>query len=171
MRRIHARRTAGYGGQSELKPKRILSAILVTVAAFAYGQWAHAALGGSADTITADRKALQAVHGSTTPHGGYTVVEVVSDATTVREYVSLAGVVFGIAWNGYVRPDLMQLLGIYWSEYSAARQKGVRVTGRTRQQLATDNLVVENWGHMRNLQGRAYVPSLVPIGVSFDAIK
>jgi Protein of unknown function (DUF2844) len=154
-----------------MKRKQIISGCIVIVAALASSQWAHAALGGSADTITADRKALQAVHRATTPHKGYTVEEVVSDATTVREYVSPSGVVFGIAWNGYVHPDLTQLLGSYWGEYSAAQRKAARKFGRKRQQLATDNIVVEKWGHMRNLRGRAYVPGLVPAGVSFDEIK
>jgi hypothetical protein len=154
-----------------MKQNRIVSGCMVMVAALASSQWANATLGGSADTITADRKALQAVHRATTPHHGYTVEEVVSDATAVREYVSPSGVVFGVAWNGYVHPDLPQLLGSYWSEYSAARQNAARGSGRTRQHLATDNIVVENWGHMRNLQGRAYVPGLVPPGVSVDEIK
>ena len=154
-----------------MKRKAILSIFMAMVALPASGQWAHAALGGSADTVTADRKALQAVHRATTPRSGYTVEEVVSDATTVREYVSPSGVVFGIAWNGYVHPDLMLLLGSYWGEYSAARQKAARNPGRTRQRIATENIVVEKWGHMRNLQGRAYAPVLVPAGVSVDEIK
>jgi hypothetical protein len=151
--------------------KRIISGCLVIFAALASSEWAHAALGGSSDTITADRKALQAVHRTTTPHNGYTVVEVASDATTVREYVSPSGVVFGIAWNGYVHPDLKQLFGSYWGEYSAARQKSAHLFGRKRQQITTENIVVEKWGHMRNLQGRAFVPGLVPVGMNVNEIK
>lgn len=154
-----------------MKRKWIISGCLVIVAALASSRWAHAALGGSADSITADRKALQAVHRATTPRNEYTVVEVVSDATAVREYLSPSGVVFGIAWNGYVHPDLAQLLGSYWNEYSAALRKAAHVFGRKRQLLETDNIVVEKWGHMRNLQGRAFVPGLVPAGVSVDEIK
>ena len=150
---------------------RIVSGLMAMIAAFASGQWAHAALGESADTIPADRKALQAVHRSSTPHNGYTVEEVVSDATTVREYVSSSGFVFAIAWNGYFHPDLAQLLGSYWGEYSSSRQEAAHTSGRSRQRIATDNIVVETWGHMRNLQGRAYVPRLVPAGVSIDEIK
>src|ERR1035437_3057014 len=93
-------------------------------------------------------------------HTGYTVEMVVSDATTVREYVSSAGIVFGIAWDGYVNPDLTQLLGSFWGEYSSASKNSSRKFGRKHQQISTDNIVVEKWGHMRNLQGRAYVPSL-----------
>jgi len=154
-----------------MKLKQIIAGCTALAVLFVSSQWAHAALGGSADTITADRTALEAVHRATTAHGGYTVDEAVTDATAVREYVSPTGVVFGIAWNGYVHPDLTQLLGSYWGEYSAARQKAVRKFGTKRQQLATDNIVVEKWGHMRNLRGRAYVPGLIPTGVSIDEIK
>lgn len=148
-----------------------MSCCMVCVAGLASGQAAHAALGGGPDTIAADRTALKAVHRATTSHGGYTVEEVTSDAATVREYVSPAGVVFGVAWNGYATPDLTQLLGTYWSEYSAARQKAARTFGARRQQLTTGSIVVERWGHMRNLRGRAYVPGLIPTGVTVDEIK
>jgi hypothetical protein len=144
---------------------------MIVVATLASAQWAHATLGGSADTITADRTALKAVHRATTARNGYTVEEVVSDSTAVREYVSSTGIVFGIAWDGYVHPDLTQLLGSYSAEFTAAQQKAPRVHGRKRQRLATDAVVVERWGHMRNLRGRAYAPGLVPSGVSIDEIK
>ena len=154
-----------------MKQNQIISGCMVLVAVLASSQWAHAALGESSETIIADRKALQAVHRATTPHKGYTVEEIVSDATAVREYVSPSGVVFGIAWNGYIHPDLTQLLGSYWGEYSAAQRKAGRKFGSKRQQLATDNIVVEKWGHMRNLRGRAYVPGLLPAGMRIDEIK
>jgi len=31
--------------------------------------------------------------------------------------------------------------------------------------------VVETWGHMRAMRGRAYVPALVPAGVALDEIR
>jgi len=37
--------------------------------------------------------------------------------------------------------------------------------------VRTDRVVVEKWGHVRNLQGRAYPPALIPLGVSVDEIK
>jgi len=137
----------------------------------ASGQSAKAALGGSADTITSDRKALQSVSRPSASYSGYTVQEVVADATTVREYLSPSGIVFGIAWNGNAYPDLSQLLGSYGAEYAAAQQKAARKPGHRRQRLVTDNIIVETWGHMRNLRGRAYVPGLLPTGVTADAIR
>lgn len=154
-----------------MKPKQIFSVYMVLVAILVSSQSAHAVLGGSADTVSKDRTALQAVHRATTSRNGYTVEEMASDATTVREYVSPSGIVFGIAWNGYVHPDLTQLLGSYVGEYTAAQQKAVRKFGSKRLHLATENIIIEKWGHMRDLRGRAYAPSLIPTGVTSDEIK
>lgn len=154
-----------------MKNKGSTLAGVAVVAILAFAPWARATLGGRADTIGADRKALSAVHRASTSRNGYTVEEIVFDSTAVREYVSPDGIVFGIAWRGYVHPDLTQLLGSYSAEYKAARQKAPRIYGRRRQRVATDNVVVEKWGHMRDLRGRAYAPALVPSGVSIDAIK
>jgi len=154
-----------------MKSKRGMVCGMAVVAALAAAQCAYATLGGTVDTITADRKALSGVHRATTSRSGYTVEEMTFGLTTVREYVSPAGIVFGIAWNGYVHPDLTQLLGSYSGQYSSARKDAPRVQGRRSQRVATDNVVVEKWGHMRNLQGRAYAPALIPSGVSIDDIK
>jgi hypothetical protein len=154
-----------------MKRTLIISGCLVLVALLGPSQWARATLGEPADTINADRTALKAVKRATTTHAGYTVEEVVADATTVREYVSPSGIVFGVAWNGYAYPDLTQLLGSYWGEYRDARKNAPRVHGRRSQRISTDDVVVETWGRMRDLQGRAYVPALIPSGVSIDEIK
>jgi hypothetical protein len=114
---------------------------------------------------------LSAVHHATTAGNGFTVQEIVSDACAVREYISSAGVVFGIAWNGLSHPDLTLLLGSYTDEYKQTLQQTRRLPGRRAFQVKTNRLVVEKWGHMRNLQGRAYVPSLIPPGVSVHEIR
>jgi uncharacterized protein DUF2844 len=135
------------------------------------GQSALAFLGGRSDSAGKDHQAFKTLQRSTTAVSGYTVEEVVYETTSVREFVSSDGIVFAVAWNGYVHPELTQLLGSYWGEYSTAQQKALRKSGSRRQQLTTDNIVVEKWGHMRNLHGRAYVPALVPEGINIDEIK
>lgn len=134
-------------------------------------QQAEATLGGPADSVTTDRKALSAVLRATTVQPGYTVQEITSDATNVREYVSPGGIVFAIAWNGIMHPDLTTLLGSYAGEYQQALQNTPRHMGMRRREVRGSRVVVEKWGHMRNLQGRAYVPALVPSGVAIDEIK
>ena len=131
----------------------------------------QATLGESVESVDTDRKALSAVRRATTVRNGYTIHAIESDSAVVREYVSSSGVVFGIAWNGMVHPDLSQLLGSYAGEYQQALQQTPRKPGRRRLQVKTDRVVVEKWGHMRNLQGRACAPALIPPGVNIDEIK
>lgn len=131
----------------------------------------RATLGESADSVESDRTALSAVRRAVLPRNGYTVHEVTSDANTVREFVSADGVVFAIAWNGLAPPDLALLLGSYADEYRQALRRNERKPGRRQIQVRADRLVVEQWGQMRNLQGRAYVPALIPPGVSHDEIR
>jgi hypothetical protein len=102
---------------------------------------------------------------------GYTVQELQSDSVTVREYVAPTGIVFAIAWNGLIHPDLTSLLGSYVGEYRTALQHVLRQHGSRHRKVETAQIVVEKWGQMRNLQGRAYVPALIPSGVSIDEIK
>ena len=149
----------------------LLLGLSLALTVLAAAQQVQATLGESADSIVLDRKALSAVRGATTISLGYTVHEVRSETTTVREYVSPLGVVFGIAWNGLTHPDLTPLLGSYMYEYQKALGKAPRQPGRRHAQVKTDRIVVEKWGHMRNLQGRAYAPALIPQGVSVDEIK
>ena len=153
--------------------KKRLSLMLIGLlaATLAAAQPLLAALGEPADSVAKDRKALSAARGAATVHAGYTVEEVVSDSVTVREYISPAGIVFGIAWNGLTPPDLSPLLGSYAGEYDDAVRHAQRKPGRRHVQIKTDRIVVEKWGHMRNLQGRAYAADLIPPGVNIDEIK
>jgi hypothetical protein len=145
------------------------TAIVVLTAAHA--RPAHATLGEGADSVAKDRRALSATKRATTTRANYTVQEVVSDAVTVREYLTPDGIVFAVAWNGLAHPDLATLLGSYTKEYQDAKQQAVRRHGHKQSQVKSGNVVVETWGHMRNLQGRAYVPALVPGGVNLEDIR
>ncbi|MGO9015080.1 MAG: DUF2844 domain-containing protein [Dissulfurispiraceae bacterium] len=138
---------------------------------FASAQRVQAALGGSVDSIESDRKAMSAVNRGVTAGNGYTVQEIYSPSNTVREYVSPSGIVFGIAWNGLVYPDVTQLLGSYTDEYQKALQQTPRQKGSRHLRVKSAGAVVEQWGHMRDLRGRAYAPALIPPGVSIDEIK
>ena len=146
-------------------------ALVLWVVILATAQRVQAALGESVDSVESDRKALSAVRGAVTVHNEYAVHQVDSDSVLVREYVSASGVVFAVAWNGLVHPDLTQLLGSYAGEYEKGLEQTPRELGSRRLRVKTNQIVVEEWGHMRNLQGRAYVPALIPPGVSADEIK
>jgi hypothetical protein len=153
------------------KFSRLLLGICFALTVFAAVPQVQATLGESVDSIASDRKALSSVRGITTISPGYTVHEVRSDTTSTREYVSPSGIVFGIAWNGLTHPDLTPLLGSYHHEYQKALSQIPRRPGHRHVQVKTERVVVEKWGHMRNRQGRAYAPALIPQGVSVDEIK
>jgi hypothetical protein len=134
-------------------------------------QDALAALGESVDSVESDRASLSAVRGAMKAHRNYTVHEIKTDSTVVREYVSPSGIVFAIAWNGLVHPDLTELLGSYAGEYQEALQQTQRKQGRRQLEVKANRVVVQKWGHIRDMKGRAYAPDLIPPGVSIDAIK
>ncbi|HXX57757.1 MAG TPA: DUF2844 domain-containing protein [Thermodesulfovibrionales bacterium] len=131
----------------------------------------QAALGGSANSIESDAKALSGTKRAATTHDGYSVHEIDSGSVVLREYVSPAGVVFGVAWNGLMHPDLTQVLGSYSDEYREALRRTPHGRDRRRLRVNSDEVVVEQWGHMRNLQGRAYAPALIPPGLGINEIR
>jgi hypothetical protein len=137
----------------------------------ATAQRAQATLGESVNSVESDRKAFSAVQHTALTLTGYTVQELKSDANVVREYISPSGVVFAIAWNGLSHPDLTTLLGTYVGEYQQALQQTTGQKGKRHLQVKTNRVVVEKWGHMRNMQGRAYIPALIPSGVSINELK
>ena len=145
--------------------------LLLMIGVSSFSRQAQATLGEGLDSISKDRKSLSAAKRSTTSRTNYTVQEVASDAMVVREYLTLSGVVFAIAWNGLVHPDLTTLLGSYTSNYRDAKRQLPRKHGQRRLKVKASRVVVETWGHMRNLHGRAYLPGLLPEGVSVDEIN
>jgi hypothetical protein len=156
-----------------MKRRLYVISVCITLSAIilAGAQQVRATLGESVTSIQSDRKVLSAAQRGTKVHNGFTVQEIQSGSATVREYVSPSGIVFGVAWNGLMRPDLTQLLGSYSNEYHEALHRIPHNRGRSRLDVKTNRVIVQQWGHMRNLQGRAYVPSLIPQGVSIDEIR
>ena len=160
---------SNWGTAMNLKLRIIL--LCLALIPLATAQKAKATLGEAADSVTRDGKALSAVIHAAVSHPNYTVQEISSAANTVREFIAPSGTVFAIAWNGLVHPDLKVLLGSYDEEYRNALCQQPRTQGQRHLQLKTERLVVETGGHMRNLQGRAYLPSLVPEGVNLNEIR
>lgn len=129
---------------------------------------ATAALGGDEVSVQADRVRLKG-SASVRQTQHYALHEIVQPSgTAVREYVSPAGRVFAVAWDGPVLPDLQQVLGPYFERYvAAAKDKRVK---RTPVVIRETTLVVVTGGRVRAFTGRAYVPGLVPPGVDADAL-
>ena len=156
-----------------IKAKPLLLSLGVVIqSALMFVAPAQATLGEAGDSVSADGRALSAAQQATREYSRYTVREIRSDSVTVREYISPSDVVFGVAWSGMAPPDLDQLLGTYAGEYRDTLRTAERKPGnRSGRKLKTSRAVVETWGHMRDLQGRAYVPALIPQGVAIHEIK
>jgi len=130
---------------------------------------AVAALGGDATSVTNDQIRMQATLRST-QNQGYTMHELRDPVgNTVREYVTPEGKVFGVAWQGPFRPDFQQLLGTYFTQFAEAGKSYRRGTGPF--VIEQPGLVVYSGGHMRAFFGKAYVPEMMPKGVTADAIQ
>jgi len=130
---------------------------------------AGATLGGTAESVVTDQSKLHAKR-AVVDRQNYSVHEITSnDGTLIREYVTPAGKVFGVSWNGPTIPDLTQLLGVYNAEFQTAmRAKRGR---RSSAAVHNSDLVVESSGHMRAFRGRAYLNSMLPSGVTEDVVQ
>ncbi len=91
-----------------------------------------------------------------------------SGGTVIHEYMTLRGKVFAVTWRGPFAPNLQQLFGSYYEQFQAAALAGRQSRGSTHRMLsiAQPDFVVQEIGRMRSYQGNAYVPSLIPEGVS-----
>lgn len=128
-----------------------------------------AVLGEYEASVTSDQQYLRGEVRAITREG-YTVHQITgADKCIVKEFVSPAGLVFGISWQGPTMPNLQQLLGSHFAEFQQAAQSRVRRRGPL--VVRTDQLVVESGGHMRSFHGRAYVPSLLPKNISAEVVR
>jgi hypothetical protein len=134
---------------------------------------ASASLGGDVTTVQADQIRLKGTLRNT-PTNAYTVQEIKAPTgTVVREYLSPAGKIFAVVWQGPFLPDLRQLFGSYFEQFSQAAQKLKSQRPRVRGSLLIQEpgLVVQSGGHMRAYFGRAYIPELVPQGIPIEEIQ
>ena len=90
---------------------------------------------------------------------------------TITEYINSSNQVFEISWTGTFHPDENNLLGAnYLSQYKLRENKAKIKGQRNSLNLKEKNLIVKKSGHMGHLHGKAYDPSLVPVGVNADAL-
>ncbi len=162
-----------------LKEKRsylILSAVFgVAAVLMVVAQSCFAALGGDTNSVAADQAKLQ---GSleTKQMQSFVVHEIRPQTGTansvVREYVSPAGKVFAVTWQGPMLPNMRQLLGPYFQQFADAVQAEA-ATSRARRPLniVQPDFVVQLSGHPRSFSGRAYLPQLLPAGVQAGDIQ
>ena len=128
-----------------------------------------AVLGEYENSVTTDQQHMHAQLRETVRQG-YSVKQLSSaDGRTIREYVSPAGLVFGVSWQGPALPDMRQLLGSYFGQLQQAAQSRRQRHGPL--VVRTKNFILESGGHMRSFHGRAYVPGLLPAGLSAEVVR
>jgi len=130
---------------------------------------ARAALGANADSVEADRVVMRGLVRPAAP----TVLQKqqlqLPSGTVVTEYLNGSGTVYAVTWRGPSLPNLRQVLGNYFVNYqNAARTPVVR---HRLVRVSTPNLVIESSGKMRAFVGRAWVPTLLPSGVTAADIQ
>jgi len=152
-----------------------LSVVLVTIALvlFAFPLSALAVLGGDVTSVHSDKVRMKGTLRSTHTEI-YTVHEILSpNGTTVREYISPNGKIFAVVWHGPFIPNLRELFGQYFEQYSKAAQtrNSIRPHMRGPLLIQEPGLVVQTGGHMRAYFGKAYIPGMVPQGVHIEEIQ
>jgi len=133
-----------------------------------------AVLGGDVGSVQIDQAHMNAsIQVKQSPNANYSVHELQGAAKmVVREYVSADGRVFGVAWQGTHMPDMQQLLGSYFQQYSAAvKEAKSKNVARRPLNIQKPGLVVQTSGHMMSYWGRVYDPGLLPAGVNAQEIR
>jgi hypothetical protein len=132
-----------------------------------------ASLGGDSLSAAADQKAMNGTTIDTpaaaTSRAYTTQTFQLPNGTLIREY-SAWGSVFGVMWTGPYLPNLEQLLGKdgYKSYLSAASH----LHKMSRQlSLESPDLVIHSSGRPGAFAGQAYLPKMLPQGVSANDIK
>lgn len=144
----------------------------IAIAAVALPFAARASLGGDLSSVHDDQMKMQ---GSlrTTSNNSYNVNEIQAlSGVVLREYVSLSGNVFGVAWQGPSHPDLHQVFGAYYDQYvKAVQAQRAQRHGHGPLLIEQPDLVVQIGGHMRSLTGKAFLPRGLPAGVRPEDIR
>jgi hypothetical protein len=131
-----------------------------------------ASLGSDVTSVQADLAKMQGTL-RTSSSDAFTVHEIqTSTGVAVKEYVSPAGMVFAVTWQGPYHPDLRQLLGAYYDQYTQAVQaQRAQRHGRGPLLIQQTGLVIQITGHTRSFVGKAYVPQMLPAGIHPEEIR
>jgi hypothetical protein len=133
----------------------------------------YAVLGETIEPVAAPGTTGRAIQRSMAGPGGrgaYSVHEKTNEAgTTVKEFAGPDGKVFAVAWDGPAKPNLRQLLGAHFEEFTVAS----RARNGSHHRNAVDNgkLVVRSSAYLRNFSGLAFLPAAMPDGVTSEDLQ
>jgi hypothetical protein len=129
-------------------------------------QSASASLGGDVQSVSLDAAEL---HGNVNSISlqQYDVQEITGESgLRMREFLTRDGVVFAVTWAGPVMPNLQHLLAARFTNYATGLARIAHRGLQRSVRVALPELVVESSGHLRAYSGRAYLPALIPMGIS-----
>ena len=128
-----------------------------------------AALGNNAASVDADAQAWGGQH-TVVAKAGYNLHQItLADGSVVNEFVSPAGVVFGVSWKGRRLPDFHQLFGVYVSNFQQGQR--TQVIPRRAVTIQGTDFYFTNFGRMMSFHGRAYAPSLIPANLTAEVVQ
>ncbi len=141
---------------------------------------AFAVLGDNAASVLTDQARMKGTLHSV-DRQTYVMHEITAPSgAKVREFVSPAGAVFGVAWEGQFPPNFEQLLGPYFQQLQQASAQEKSAGEGSEQQtphrrgpavIQTPGIVFVQSGHTHSFHGQAYIPQLVPQGVATSDIR
>ena len=161
-----------------MKSLSTLHWLFITAVVFLFSVPAFAALGDNAASVLDDQARMKGTLRSVDRHA-YVMHEITtSTGARVREFVSPAGAVFAVAWEGQFPPNFRQLLGPYYqqAQQAAAQQKAEADAQQVRIRrgpvvIQSPGIVFVQSGHTRSFHGQAYIPQLIPQGVQPGDIR
>lgn len=134
-----------------------------------------AALGERIFTVSGQSKAqvsnLKITQKNSSVGTPYSVQESEEGGIKMKQFVSSDGVVFAVAWKGIAPPDFNDILGKYYSDYSAETQSVLRPRNRKKLNVKSQDFVFRNSSLGGSFRGLAYVPSLLPAGLAVEDLQ
>ncbi len=171
LTRVAERAVVLHNAQMAARPVTRALLLLIVGTGVLWAESAHASLGGDTASVSSDADELHGIVQESILQQ-FEVQQIVTDnGMEVREFLNQDGIVFAVSWAGPVVPDLQQLLGTQFASYSAALAARDHLGLRRAVRVATSDLVVESDGHLRAYVGRAYLPAMIPIGVSAAELR
>ncbi|WP_343548693.1 DUF2844 domain-containing protein [Ralstonia sp.] len=146
----------------------VISAALIAVPAVSW-----ATLGGDPTPYSdSDRPGLGKTIHREKAKSLYTVhTDVTLQGVEIHQYVGPDGRVFAITWKGPTNPDLRALFGPEAFDKATHRQATSPRTGLHATMQRFDDLIVQAHAFAHQHQGRAWIPALIPVGVSPEEVQ
>ena len=132
---------------------------------------AWASLGGSYDSVIADRTHVAAQMRSAMVGGRAVRTLTLANGGLCKEFANSQGTVFAISWRGRSKPDLRQLLGPYFSRFATETTQASGRRSHRPLTLQRSDLVVHSGGANGAFWGYAFLPNSLPANFAMSELN